>query len=187
MKINDLKGVFVPPVKKYYLGKIVYGTPYFWPTGFNKNIISVRRLIPKTQQELAKELLDYPYYRNREKFKNIPMVRRAKDWIVPIFGNHYWIQIGWPWSIKRNELGWKDKYNSPRFEWAPAFYIFFFHWQFVMRWHAPDGDNDRYWEMALWWKNYSDKNLHKARMTWPWRDSHTKRSTWNNKYLIKKK
>ena len=73
MKISDLKGVFVPPVKKYYLGKIVYGTPYFWPTGFNKNIISVRRLIPKTQQELAKELLDYPYYRNREKFKNIPI------------------------------------------------------------------------------------------------------------------
>jgi GDPmannose 4,6-dehydratase len=86
----------------------------------------------------------------------------------------------------RTELGWKDKYDSPRFEWAPAFYIFFFHWQFVIHWHAPDGDDDRYWEMALWWKNYSDKNLHKARMTWPWRDSHTKRSTWNIKYLIKK-
>lgn len=187
MKIDDFKGVFVPPVKKYYLGKLTYGTPYFWPRSFNKNIISVRRLIPKTQEELDKHILDYPHYYKREKFKNMPMVRRAKDWIVPIFGNHYWIQIGWPWSIKKNELGWKDKYDSPRFEWAPAFYIFFFHWQFVIHWHAPDGDDDRYWEMILWWKNYSDKSLHKARITWPWRDGETKRSTWNNDYLIKKK
>ena len=70
MKINDFKGVFVPPVKKYYLGKLVYGTPYFWPIGFNKNIISIRRLIPKTQAELEKEILDYPHYYKREKFKN---------------------------------------------------------------------------------------------------------------------
>jgi hypothetical protein len=185
--MKDFKGVFVPPVKRYYFGKIVYGTPYFWPIGFNKNIISIRKLIPKTQAELEKEILDYPHYYKREKFKNIPMVRRAKDWIVPIFGNHYWIQIGWPWCIKRNELGWKDKYDSPRFEWAPDFYIFFFHWQFVIRWHAPDGDDDRYWEMILWWKHYANRNLHKARMTWPWRDMKTERSTWNPSYIIKRK
>ena len=52
MKIKDFKGVFVSPVIKYYLGKLVYGTPYFWPRNFNKNIISIRKLIPKTQEEL---------------------------------------------------------------------------------------------------------------------------------------
>ena len=185
MKIKDFKGVFVSPVIKYYLGKLVYGTPYFWPRNFNKNIISIRKLIPKTQEELEKESLDHPYFYKRDKFKNIPMVRRAKDWIVPIFGNHYWIEIGWPFSIKKNELGWKDKYDSPRFEWAPAFYIFFFHWQFVMHWHSPDRNDDKYWEMILWWKYYADKNINKAKKTWPWRDGKTKKSTWDPSYVIK--
>ena len=43
MKINDFKGVFVPPVKKYYLGKIVYGTPYFQPWYFNSTILTIRK------------------------------------------------------------------------------------------------------------------------------------------------
>lgn len=72
MKIKDFKGVFVSPVKKYYLGKLVYGTPYFWPMNFNKNIISIRKLIPKTQQELEKEILDHPYFYKRDKFKIYP-------------------------------------------------------------------------------------------------------------------
>ena len=49
--IKETKGVFKPPVKKYYLGKLVYGTPYFWPINFNSTIISFRKLEEKTQEE----------------------------------------------------------------------------------------------------------------------------------------
>jgi len=157
MKIKDLKGVFLPPVKRYYLGKIVYGTPYFTPWYFNSTILTIK--------------------------KKKPQFLRCKHF--KLFG--YEIAYGWPVSFHSNDLGWKDKYNSPRFEWAPAFYIFFFHWQFVIHWHAPDGDDDRYWEMVLWWKHYADGNLHKARMTWPWRNAETKRSTWNPSYIIRRK
>lgn len=157
MKINDFKGVFVPPVKSYYLGKIVYGTPYFTPWYFNSTILTIR--------------------------KKKPQFLRCK--FFKLFG--YEIAYGWPIAFHRNDLGWKDKYDSPRFEWAPAFMIFFFNWQFTIHWGSPDGDDDRYWEMILWWKNYADKNLHKARMTWPWRDMQTERSTWNPSYVIKRK
>ena len=114
------------------------------------------------------------------------MVRRAKDWIFKLFGNHYWLQIGWPISICRNELGWKDKFNSPRFEWTPAFYIFFFKWQFVIHWTAPDGDNDRYYEMILQYLKYHNKDIIATEKDWGWVDSTTKKSTWNKDYLVKK-
>ena len=177
---------FLPPIKKYYFGKIVHGTPYFMPMGFHKNIISFRKLIPKTQEELEKHIKDYPHYRNRDKFKNLPMVRRSKNWTLNLFKNWYYIEIGYPWAIKSNDLGWKDKWNSPRFEWSPAFYIFFFHWQFCIWWVAPKVEGkfeDHYWEQVLWWIYYSDKDIVKAESTWGWVKSGTKESTWSNKYL----
>lgn len=142
--------VFKRPVKKYYFGKIVYGTPYFFPRGFNKTIISKKR----------------KYDRNKS-FK--------------LFGKE--CSIGRPFKIVRTELGWKDKYNTPRQEWVPQFLIFFFKWQFCIWWVAPDGDNDLYYEMLLWWKYYCDEDINKARDEWGWVDSKTKESTWNDKYL----
>lgn len=157
MKISDFKGVFVAPVKRYYLGRIVYGTPYFTPWHFNSTILSIRKKKPQ--------------FLRCNHFK--------------LFG--YEVAYGWPIAFHRNDLGWKDKWDSPRFEWVPSFIIFFFNWQFAIHWHAPDGDESRYWEMILWWKHYANRNLHKARMTWPWRNAETKRSTWNTSYIIKRK
>jgi len=34
--INSIKGVFVSPKKNFYIGKLMYGTPYFYPINFNK-------------------------------------------------------------------------------------------------------------------------------------------------------
>jgi hypothetical protein len=92
---------------------------------------------------------------------------------------------GWPIMIVKYDLGWKDKYETPRFEWSPSFQIWFFKWQFCIWWIAPTKDSDNYWEMVLWYLNYSNKDINKARDTWGWTDYNTKLSTWNENCLIK--
>lgn len=151
---KEIKGVFKFPKKSYYFGKIIYGTPYFTPWYFNSTILTIAKEKPK--------------YLRCKYFK--------------LF--NYEIAYGWPIYIYKNELGWKDKFHSPRFEWCPAFYIFFFNWQFVIRWNAPDKDDDRYYEMILRYVKYSNKDIKKAEQTWDWIDSNTGKSTWNKDYLI---
>jgi hypothetical protein len=151
---------FKKPKKKYYLGKISHGSPYFYPWNFNRNIVSIRK-------------------------NSIPMVRRAKDWVFNLFGDQYWIQVGWPIKIVRHGLGWKDKYDSPRFEYSPAFHIYFFSWQFCIFWVSPtDADTDNYYEQVLWCEKYCDGDIDKARASWPWIDGETKKSTWDDNFLI---
>jgi hypothetical protein len=147
---------FKMPVRNYYFGRIAFGTPYFNPWYFNENIITIRKERPK--------------------------FLRCK-WFK-LFGRE--ISYGWPVAVHTNGLGWKDKFSSPRFEWAPAFMIFFFKWQFCIWWNAPvakDKIEDNYWEMFLWWKNYADKKLLIAEATWPWTGAKSKKSTWNRSYL----
>ena len=189
--LREIKGVFKPPKKYYYIGKIQYGCPYFYPINFNSTIISFRKLQLKSSEEIEKYTKDYPYlvrYNDGYKFKNMPMVRRAKDRIFKLFNNYYWIEIGYPIKIHKNELGWKDKFESPRYEWSPAFYIFFFKWQFCMWWNAPksctNNDTNRYYEQILWYVYYAHRDIVKAKETWPWSDYKTKVSTWDDKYLV---
>lgn len=154
MKLSEFKGVFKQPVKKYYLGRISYGTPYMYPRKFISSILKIRKEKPK-------------YNRNTN---------------FDLFG--YNISIGYPIWITWHGLGWKDKYNSPRFEWLPAFYIFFFNWQFVIHWAAPYGDDDDYYEQILFYLYYSNKDIVKAKENWGWVDAETQESTWNDDYLI---
>jgi hypothetical protein len=111
------------------------------------------------------------------------MVNRSKNWITKIFGNYYWIQIGYPIMFHQVHLGWKWKYEDVRFEWSPSIQLYFFKWQFVILWNAPDGDNDLYYEMILHWLYKADKDIDKAKETWGWIDVQTKKSTWNDDYL----
>ena len=112
------------------------------------------------------------------------MVRRSKYWIVNIFGRAYYIEIGWPIMIHKNNIEWKDKYSTPRFEWNPSFIIFFFNWQFCIHWTSPDDNDDQYWEQVLWYSKKCNCNIVKAKKTWGWVDMNTKLSTWNDKYVI---
>ncbi len=153
MNLKEIKGVFVLPKKKYYLGKIIFGTPYLTPRKFNKNFISIKKLKPK-------------YDRNPN---------------FDLFGYH--ISYGFPIYYTKGKLGWKDKFNSPRFEWCPSFYLFFFKWQLVISLHAPDYNDDKYYEMILWYLEYCDKDIKKAKETWGWIDSDGK-STWEDKYML---
>jgi hypothetical protein len=152
---QSIKGVFKLPVKSYYFGKIEHGCPYFYPWNFNKTILTIR--------------------------KERPMFLRCK--YFKLFNRE--ISYGWPIKVVKYDLGWKDKFNSPRFEWSPSFQIYFFKWQFCMWWVTPieDRNNDNYWEQILWYLHYSDKDVNKARDTWGWVDHYTKLSTWKDKYL----
>lgn len=190
MKIKELKkeikGVFKLPKKKYYLGKIAYGTPYFYPWNFHSTIISFRKLKLKSEEEKNKYAERYPHLKNEDtaKFSNLPMARRRKEWIKRIFGNYYLIQIGWPISISTIELGWKYKFDSIRYEWYPSFQIYFFIWQFVISWRSPDGNDDRYYEQILHYLKKDNKDIKVAEETWEWIDCETKKSTWNKDYLL---
>jgi hypothetical protein len=94
------------------------------------------------------------------------------------------LSIGTPIVIRKFELGWKDKFNSPRFEFNPRFEIYFFMFYINITFVSPDTFEDIYWEMILWYLYYSDKNITKAKKTWEWSDYDTKKSTWDDKYLI---
>jgi hypothetical protein len=180
--INSIKGVFKLPVKKYYFGKIKHGCPYFYPTNFSSSIIKIRKVTKKTEEEISK--LTKWQKEQRSNIYNLPMVLRSKYWVLKLFNSYYWIELGFPISFRTVELGWKDKWNSPRFEWSPSFQIYFFKWQFCVWWTAPCKDEDNYWEMILWYLNYADKDITKAEKTWGWQNYNTKESTWNKECLI---
>jgi hypothetical protein len=118
--LKEIKGVFKPPIKRYYFGIAKQGAPYFVPRRFITNV----------------------------------------------------------------ELGWKDKYHVPAFEWVPQVHIKLLGLQFCIWWNAPDRNNDLYYEMIIWWLNYCDKDIKRAKETWDWIDGQTHKSTWNDNYLI---
>ena len=186
MKIlKEIKGVFRPPIKKYYLGKINHGAPYFYPWNFNQTIISYRKLELRNDESKAKYIKDRPWLEKRDnyKFSNLPIVRRNKEKIIKIWGNYYFLQFGFPIVFKFVKLGWKTKYDSVRFEWNPQFHIFFFKWQFCIHWRAPVKNENTYWEMIIWYLYYSNKDIKLAEKTWPWRNLTTKVSTWDENSL----
>lgn len=175
---------FKPLVRKTYLGRIIHGTPYFDPQGFNSSIISFRKLKLTPQEEIDK--LSNDWQRKAKRFKNLPMARRCKDWTFKLFGNWYWLSIGWPIAYKEVELGWKDKWNSPRYEWGPYKVWNFFKWQYCIFYQPPTKNVDKYWEMYLWWRYYTeDRDIIKAKETWGWVNAETKVSTWDESFLEK--
>ena len=153
-ELDEIKGIFKPPKKVYYFGKVRYGTPYMYPRNYCGSIIQIRKEKPR--------------------FNRLNHFKLGK----------YFIFYGYPIIISKVQLGWKDKFNSPRYEWSPQFHIFMFGLQFTMWWSAPDNDNDRYYEMILHYLYYTDnKDIKKAKETWGWVNS-AKQSTWNKDYLI---
>ena len=89
--------------------------------------------------------------------------------------------------------GWKDKFDSPRYEYPPAIWIHLFKLNFIWYWELPDeGYMDDYWEQALWYLYYyrnisygrlDAPDIKKAKESWPWEDCYTKQSSWNDNYL----
>lgn len=99
-------------------------------------------------------------------------------------------------QIMAHNVGWKDKYDTPRYEVPPYVWIHLFGYNLVWYWVLPIhqfGEEERYWEQALWYLYYygnisygcDSPNLEKAEKSWPWTNPETNRSTWTNKYLLK--
>jgi len=91
-----------------------------------------------------------------------------------------------------NEVKWKDKYYTPRYEENPFISIglfnkYFFNWTWKLPPHIESCwiDNDDYWEQALWYAYYCNKDIKKAKETWPWTGEDNK-TTWNDKFLTNK-
>ena len=92
------------------------------------------------------------------------------------------------------DVGWKDKFDSPRYEYPPTIWIHLFKLNLIWHWKLPNEKYmDDYWEQALWYLYYYKNisygrldapDIKKARESWPWEDIRTKQSSWNDKYLI---
>ena len=112
-----------------------------------------------------------------------------------------WHTSKWfPIHIMSWDIGWKDKWDTPRYE-RPGYFIIFFGrnyrtcWQFSMVVKAPEvycgndctrlDHEDNYWESMLWYLNYADsynklnkkQNLYKARQS-------MKRNHWSTTDII---
>lgn len=98
--------------------------------------------------------------------------------------------------IITSDVGWKDKWYTPRYEEPPYIWIHLFKYNWIWYWELPNEKYmDDYWEQALWYlyyasynkkkKGYDELDINKARETWPWVDYETKQSNWNDKFLIK--
>ena len=91
--------------------------------------------------------------------------------------------------IMSYDVLWKDKNESPQYEYPPVIWIHLYKLNLIWYWdlqlHDKDIHTDDYWEQALWYLYYSDKDINKAKKTWPWSDYYSKKSTWNDKFLMK--
>ena len=99
--------------------------------------------------------------------------------------------------IKSCDVGWKDKYDTPRYESPPYIWIHLFKYDFIWYWNLRPHQQSRiddYWEQALWYLYYYDNiscgrldspNIEKAKEYWPWQNMDGT-STWSDKFLIKK-
>jgi len=99
-------------------------------------------------------------------------------------------------QIISRDVGWKDKYDTPRFEYCPYIWIHIYKLNWVWYWGLPLHQNhreDEYWEQALWYLYYTktisqglieQPDIQKAKESWPWQDMNGN-STWTDEFLVK--
>ncbi len=100
-------------------------------------------------------------------------------------------------TIVSQDVEWKDKWDSPRYEGYPFIWIHIFNINLLWYWELPihlNRDIDQYWEQVLWYLYYYttlsygrlDKpDIRRAKESWPWVEYETNISTWKDKFLIK--
>lgn len=98
--------------------------------------------------------------------------------------NDFWI------DIEVHDVGWKDKYNSPRYENSPIIAFCLLGYVIGWTWKLEDKEDSSnywttsdYWEQALWYIYYSQCDIKKAKKTWPWQDMKGN-TTWNGNFLV---
>ena len=143
--LRVLNSPFKTPKLHFYLGKLNYGTPYFFP----------RKWVKPTKDEAKK--------RATEKFNKLV---DAGNKPKPSLWKQLYIE-----SLKSKTpvpkkigfdlvgLGYKYKWDMPRFEWGPMLSFVFFKWQFCVFISVPN--TDHYWEAWIYYDKETDKNLSK--------------------------
>ena len=107
----------------------------------------------------------------------------------------YYNQIGKILQVNIQDVGWKDKWNTPRFEESPFIMIILFN-KFKFTWVLEvsnfKGQLDFYWEQILWYLHYyrntsygklDAPDLESAKKSWPWSNLDGT-SSWNDEYLV---
>jgi hypothetical protein len=98
-------------------------------------------------------------------------------------------------QIITNDVMWKDKYRTPRYENPPYIWIHIYKLNLVWYWDLdnalklnPTNCIDDYWEQALWYLYYNVGHvgdIEYAKKTWPWTNIETNETTWTDKFLSK--
>lgn len=95
-------------------------------------------------------------------------------------------------QIVSQDVEWKDKWHTPRFECCPYIWIHLFGLEIIWYWTVKN--EDEYWEQALWYlyyasynkkkKGYDPLDINKAKEKWPWKNMDGT-SDWNDNFLVK--
>jgi hypothetical protein len=154
-KILPLKALFSPfkPFRlKFYAGKIVIGTPHFFP----------RKWVKLTKEEAMDKA--------KTEFRNFEDLRRSNpESKIKARGLEeiYQQNLGYRKAVPKKigfdivRLGWKTKWSETdlRFEWAPLVSFVFFKWQIAAIVRAPE--QSHYWEAWLYYEIHTDSSLSK--------------------------
>jgi len=105
-----------------------------------------------------------------------------------------WCSKPYPIHIMSQDIMWKDKYDSPRYECCPFIWIHLFGLNIIWYWTLDNIlDEMDYWEQALWYLYYyrnisygrlDQPDIVKAKESWPWEDMNGV-SNWNDNFLVK--
>lgn len=125
---------------KFYFGKTAIGVPYFFP----------RRWIPLTKDEV----LEKAFEASKDPRK---ISKSFSDWVDYYEGMLKPVRkkVGFDFL----DLGWKTKFDSYRFEFAPRISFVFYGYQIAII--AVVDHTDQYWESFLAYHFETDKTLNK--------------------------
>lgn len=146
--------IYLSPFKliipSFYIGKIRYGTPIFYP----------RNWVKATSKLAHKATLDY--IKSEESFNKLnPNHARKICSYEEIYQDKLRNQFAVPKMIGFDfiDLGWKTKWEADdyRHEWNPIWSFVFFKWQIAIKFN-PNIDNSHYWECWLYYSRNTNKN-----------------------------
>lgn len=146
--LRVLNSPFKTPRLKFYLGKLAYGTPYFFP----------RRWVKLSKQDAvdsANEKFDRLVKRSEVTGNKPPTQKIWKEFYDSALRSKKAVDKKIGFDLVG--LGYKYKWDLPRFEWGPMFSFVFFKWQFCIFVSVPEPD--AYWEAWVYYDKETDHDL----------------------------
>lgn len=153
---NVLRSPFVLPRLSIYIGKKIKGVPYFLP---RKQVYVTFDEARQKAMEVTQKIATARGLGTQESKllynSLIGQYRRTTKYVD--------LKVG----TNSCSLGWKDKWGSPRFEWAPMWSFVFFNFQIHLTIKPPTNDPllwDCYWEAFIYYFLYAKGDTVKYRL-----------------------